>query len=593
MTAPTTSTSSNKSTLWSTAKRIFKPKVNKPLQSQEHSSPSSPIEDDDDDFPILSLGEFTPSKQHDSPVRTTVVTINSINGNNNSGASGNNHNAMTAPKKLALPSPTMRSKATVATASTALSTVNTGSQSYSPSFTLSTTPNGASSRYTPSHQDEFSYSCAASSTWTGGNNTPNNRMENHGNLGNAAIVGGKGANVPGLPLHNGIESITEEQEEEKDGFVELITERQRSRHYSSVEESANKPDHVSASSKTSGSDAKKSNSTNQGYYAQGYNLMGFHQNNPFASATSSEPASTQDKADNNAPTSGAQGAVRVDSSNTNNSKNIASATSTAIETKKSESPDKPPSNQRKHVNAEFFMEDTAVPPSPTSNKHRLRQQGSAAAQQQALEEQRRKQQPQQVQPNHDDYENPKHLYAEINVKHRPQPLTREGSEGTASLAMTSISSITGHGSLFAKEYDINTSTFNSSLNPLPGGLWRMSSTAIMAKPEEENYFDYSNDETLNQHRNTSMLDRLGNAISEMFYSTCQCFDVKANAASVPVSSSQGGKVTTEGDLVLNETTVNQGTNNAVITVTTQGKTSKGGKNGVTTTDQPMYSSPMN
>ena len=54
-------------------------------------------------------------------------------------------------------------------------------------------------------------------------------MENHGNLGNAAIVGGKGANVPGLPLHNGIESITEEQEEEKDGFVELITERQRSR----------------------------------------------------------------------------------------------------------------------------------------------------------------------------------------------------------------------------------------------------------------------------------------------------------------------------------------------------------------------------
>ena len=229
MTAPTTSTSSNKSTLWSTAKRIFKPKVNKPLQSQEHSSPSSPIEDDDDDFPILSLGEFTPSKQHDSPVRTTVVTINSINGNNNSSAAGNNHNAMTAPKKLALPSPTMRSKATVATASTALSTVNTGSQSYSPSFTLSTTPNGASSKYTPSHQDEFSYSCAASSTWTGGNNTPNNRMENHGNLGNAAIVGGKGANVPGLPLHNGIESITEEQEEEKDGFVELITERQRSR----------------------------------------------------------------------------------------------------------------------------------------------------------------------------------------------------------------------------------------------------------------------------------------------------------------------------------------------------------------------------
>lgn len=226
MAAPTTSTSSNKSTLWSTAKRIFKPKVNKPLQSQEHSSPSSPIEDDDDDFPILTLGEFTPPKQHDSPVRTTVVTINSINVNNNSSTANYNHNAMTAHKKLALPSPTIRSKATVATASTALSTVNTGSQSHSPSFTLSTTPNGAS-KYTRSHQDEFSYSCAASSTWTGANNTPN-KMEDHGNLSNAAI-GGKGGNVPGLPLHNGIESITEEQEEEKDGFVELITERQRSR----------------------------------------------------------------------------------------------------------------------------------------------------------------------------------------------------------------------------------------------------------------------------------------------------------------------------------------------------------------------------
>ena len=323
--------------------------------------------------------------------------------------------------------------------------------------------------------------------------------------------------------------------------------------------------------------------------------MGFHQSNPFASATSSEPTTTQDKADNSAPTSSTQGATRANSSNTNSSKNIASATSTAIETKKSESPDKPPSNQRKHVNAEFFMEDTAAPPSPTSNKHRQRQQQSDAAHQQALEEQRQKQQPQQVQPNHDDYENPKHLYAEINVKHRPQPLTRQGSEGTASLAMTSISSITGHGSLFAQDYDVNASAFNSSLNPLPGGLWRMSSTAIMTKPEEENYFDYSNDDTLKQHRgeNTSMLDRLSNAISEMFYSTCQCFDVKGNAATMPISPSQGGKVAQESELTLNETTVNQGTNNAVITVTTQGRTGKGDKNGVTSIDQPMFSSPLN
>ena len=314
----------------------------------------------------------------------------------------------------------------------------------------------------------------------------------------------------------------------------------------------------------------------QGFYAQGYYLMGFHQNNPFQTALGSTMGvgggsaeiSAQDKdlAQSNSARTRSEGTISKTHTATTSPINPV-----IIESKTSESPDEPPNTQRKNVNQEFFMEDQVVPPSPTNpirhRKHPKIQRESPTM----LKEQPQKQQqqpPQQV--NHEDYDNPNHLYAEINVKHRPQNLTRQGSEGTASLAMTSISSITGHGSLFAKDHDHSGS---GGLSPLPGGLWRMGSTIINTSAAEENYFDYSNDETLRDHQRekSGMLERVGNAMIQIFYTTCQCFDLNGREPMSP-----GGDGRKEAEVV---DTATKTLNEAV-------------ENGTGGSREPMFSSPM-
>ena len=359
------------------------------------------------------------------------------------------------------------------------------------------------------------------------------------------------------------------------------------RRYSSVTDSLTKPDNISATTTKALDSFKETNETPlevtpQGYYAQGYSLMGFHQNNPFQSALGSSTGVgsgsaevTQEK-DIVPSSSGA----RTRSEGTFSKTNTATSpnpTSIAIESKKSESPEDPPNTQRKNVNPEFFMEEEVVPPSPT-NKLRHTKHQQIQREQQALKEQQPKLQQhhhQQQHANHEDYDNPNHLYAEINVKHRAQPITRQGSEGTASLAMTSISSITGHGSLFAKDHDNNT----GGLSPLPGGLWRIGSTIINTSTNnnaavEENYFDYSNDETLKDHRreNSGILERMGNAVVHIFYTTCQCFEVNSRE---PMSSG----VVTKEDLQVDTATktLNEAIGNGTSTAVSR---------------EPMFSSPM-
>jgi hypothetical protein len=329
-----------------------------------------------------------------------------------------------------------------------------------------------------------------------------------------------------------------------------------------------------------------SSKTEQGYFAQGYNLMGFHQDNNENNLFQQHSTSISPGAEGSQQTGSSQD-VRTAStvSKTNAMTSTHTSAAAILEIKKSDSPDDPPNTQRKSVNPEFFMENAAVPPSPT-NKHRQRQHTSIQ-QQQKLQQQ----QPQSQQPNHEDYDNPNHLYAEINVKHRhPQPMSRQGSDGTASLAMTSISSITGHGSLFNKDYDDHNNS--NILSPLPGGLWRIGSTVINIANNaaaEENYFDYSNDETLRDHHrdigdgnHLGILERIGNAAYQLFSTTCQCFDVHGN--NVPVSP--GVAVKEESDVLeskmLNDTTVN-GKNKG------DGRESSSGGSGE---QQPMFSSPM-
>lgn len=337
------------------------------------------------------------------------------------------------------------------------------------------------------------------------------------------------------------------------------------RRFSSVAaESALKPDNLSTStSKAVGSSAKTNETpldVTPSYYAQGYSLMGFHHNNPFQSVVANGLGQEKENAALTSSTqTRSEGTV---------SKNNTSAATAVIETKKSESPEEPPNTQRKSVHPEFFMEEQVVPPSPT-NKCRQKQH-QQQHHQQTLKEQPKLQQQQQQQQSqhHEDYDNPNHLYAEINVKHRPQPMTRQGSEGTASLAMTSISSITGHGSLFTKDYD------TGGLSPLPGGLWRIGSTVINTA-SEENYFDYSNDDTLREHRgeNTGLLERIGNAVTQIFYTTCQCFEV--NNVKVPMSP---GVVKRESStsVMMESKTLNEATVNT--------EKSGGG--------EPIFSSPM-
>lgn len=119
-----------------------------------------------------------------------------------------------------------------------------------------------------------------------------------------------------------------------------------------------------------------------------------------------------------------------------------------------------------------------------------------------------------------------------------------------------------------------------------------------AAAAEENYFDYSNDETLRNHRgegsingSSNMFERIGNAAYQFFYTTCQCFEV--NGGSVPMSpdvvKEEMSRATTTAAATtsaLNDATVD-GTNHAVNTMTSNA--SKGGSGGE---QQPVFSSPM-
>ncbi|KAL3790584.1 hypothetical protein HJC23_008790 [Cyclotella cryptica] len=375
--------------------------------------------------------------------------------------------------------------------------------------------------------------------------------------------------------NNGDDSGKEkpQEEEEKDGFVELITERQMSRRFAGVNEHTETLHTVppSTSAPTDGTNKKHNSSgetrqevVSQGYYAQGYDLMGFHQNNPFQTNVS---RASQENEGMQPPTQAKQ---EADISKQTVTHNMA-----VIETQRSESPDEPPNTLRKTVHPEFFMEEQPLPPSPTS-KHRKQshqqKQSVKDQQQKAMQQHHQHQHHHQQAQHNDDYDdNPNHLYAEINVKQRPHPVTRQGSEGTASLAMTSISSLTGH-----------------------GGFWRIGSTVVKPSSnaaEEENYFDYTNDDTLKEHRSREnsegIIDRLASIVSQMFYTTCQCFEV--NNGTVPTSPAVTKRESNNASVVdtktLNETTVN-GTNNAVITVTTLGGTTVGNKS------EPTFSVPM-
>ena len=283
----------------------------------------------------------------------------------------------------------------------------------------------------------------------------------------------------------------------------------------------------------------------QDYCAQGYNLMKFYQNDNFLSQSDGLAQEKEEAVRKSSAKSRQEGSA---------SKNDAMASATAaVEIEQSESPDEPPSTQRKSVNPEFFMDDAVAPPSPTNGRR--------------SREKQMQQQQQQV-SNNDDYDNPNHFYAEINVKHRPQPITRTGSEGIASLAMTSISSITGHESLFAKDYDAG------GLSPLLCGLWQTSSTVVKTVEVDENYFDYSKDETAQECReeDSGLLEQLGNVINNTFCNACQCLDTN-NSLSISPDAIKKENTSVVDAKALHETGLN-GKNKAVGKLTTRGRKSK-------------------
>ena len=273
--------------------------------------------------------------------------------------------------------------------------------------------------------------------------------------------------------------------------------------------------------------------------------MAFHQNNPFQSQVSGITNETV-------------GQLTRSQREADDSKNL----DVAIETKKSESPTKPPINQRKSVDAEFFTKERVPPPSPLS-KTRLKLQ-----QQLALKEQQRKVMQlhllrQQQRAQYDDYDNTDHLYAEINVKTRPHPVTRQGSDCSASLAMTSVSSITCRGSLFSKDSSHESNTWL----PFQRRFWGTGSTVVKIDvSDEENYFDYSNDNTFHVHRaeeSEGLVDRLANTVNQVYDYTCQCLGVGAFPLPVPSDGTNRESNSTVGaDAETFNTTV-YGTNQTV------------------------------
>jgi hypothetical protein len=231
----------------------------------------------------------------------------------------------------------------------------------------------------------------------------------------------------------------------------------------------------------------------------------------------------------------------VDGSEDGNAPDATTANKTPADAKlaPSFSPRTPPCTQRKSINNEFFIEEPTEKEQPNTSQRKSKQSSP------------------QFKDTQDSFANDpsNHIYAEINIRNKPKkphPLSRTGSEGTtgtSSLAMTSISSLTGRDSLFP-------SLDPSSQSGL-GGLWfysfgstgdadEVNDAAVVPAHEEENYFDYTNDDTVQKARllgavggsgaenasGTRVLDTLSTVLNTVFYNTCQCFEGVVSAENV-------------------------------------------------------------
>ena len=220
MTAPT------KTSLWSTAKRIFKPKKNSLLEHHHDRT-------EDGDFDFLDADAANISGANN----VSIVTQNELS------STPSPRRTPSPSTKLALPSLSARSKATVATASTALSTVPSSSPLIKHGDAEGSPSGSPYSTRDPQVSPIDEDSCCNSTQWTSSsknqpprsNPVPCMPLDPTAGPSNGDIQGGNSQETS--PTTTGSRKAVRyqdnvpdgEEENVMDGFVQLITERQRSR----------------------------------------------------------------------------------------------------------------------------------------------------------------------------------------------------------------------------------------------------------------------------------------------------------------------------------------------------------------------------
>ncbi len=231
-------------------------------------------------------------------------------------------------------------------------------------------------------------------------------------------------------------------------------------------------------------------------------------------------------------------------------------------------PKLPPETKRKS-NPQFFMGEEVPRSNHLTNVEiqenpGLRQSKAKCPQQKAAG---------QDNPSVTDSSDPDHLYAEINIR-KPRSLSSRTGSDAVSVAMTSISSLTGRSSLFH-----NADYYNSkSSNAADGNRGHF-------RGGENEYYGVSAD------AGTGLFEKLTCVINEAFRNTCRCFDGVVTGSSLP-NSPTGTKYSEYGRGVPNsseeKTTVNATTANTVA-LTSSTKSASINQH---LQDLPTFSSPM-
>jgi len=232
-------------------------------------------------------------------------------------------------------------------------------------------------------------------------------------------------------------------------------------------------------------------------------------------------------------------------------------------------PKLPPETKRK-TNPQFFMGEEV----PDNNHFTNNEIGENTG----LRRSNTKNQPHkaagQDNPSATDSSNADHLYAEINIR-KPRSLSGRTGSDAVSVAMTSISSLTGRSSLFNIPDNYNSQRSNNVTNGKRGHL----------TGGENEYYDAARD------AGTGLFEKLTCVINEAFRNTCRCFDGVVSGSSLPNSPS-GTKYSEFGRGFPNSSeekaTVNATTANTVALTSS----TKSGSINQRSQELPTFSSPM-